>query len=243
VSAPADTILCPGSTQPFRLRASLPGGVWTGPGVSGSVAAGFVFTPTAALVGTTSLTYSVANGACTGTATRRVTVVPAPVVTAAWAPVACAETRLAPLALRFAITTAGGSVPTSRVWEFGDGTQSTDAAPMHTYAGAGTYQPRLRVRYNLDRCETQVNAPVVEVKARRIPNIITPNGDELNQTFKLGPDCPPRLQVFSRWGRQVFDAPAYQNDWSAAGQPDGVYYYLITYPDGHRAKGWVEVVR
>ena len=243
VSAPADTLLCPGSTQPFRLRASLPGGTWTGPGVSGSVAAGFVFTPTAALAGTTSLTYSVANGACTGTTTRRVTVVPVPAVAAVWSPVACAETRLAPLTLRFALTTAGGSVPTSRVWDFGDGTQSTEAAPTHTYAAAGTYQPRLRVRYNLDRCETQVNAPVVEVLARRIPNIITPNGDTQNQYFRLGPDCPPRLEIFSRWGNKVFEAAAYRDDWSAQGQPAGVYYYLITHPDGQHQKGWVEVVR
>ena len=243
VSAPADTLLCPGSTQPLRLRASLPGGTWTGPGVSGSVAAGFVFTPTAALSGTTSLVYSVVNGACTGTATRRVTVVPAPVAAAAWAPVACPETRLAPLTLRFDMTTAGGSVPSSRVWEFGDGTQSTEANPVHTYAAAGTYQPRLRVRYNLDRCETQVNAPVVEVQARIIPNIITPNADTQNQYFKLGPDCPPRLEIFSRWGHRVFESAAYRDEWSAQGQPDGVYYYLITYPDGHRQKGWVEVVR
>ena len=243
VAAPADTILCPGSTQPFRLRASQPGGVWTGPGVSGSAATGFFFTPTAALAGTTSLVYSVANGACTGSATRRVTVVPAPVATAAWTPLACPETQLAPLTVRFAVATAGGSAPSSRVWEFGDGTQSTDVAPVHAYAAAGTYQPRLRLRYNLDRCETQVQPPAVVVLERRIPNVITPNGDPLNQTFQLGPDCPPRLEIFSRWGQRVFEAAAYGNDWNAQGQPDGVYYYLITYPDGHRAKGWVEVIR
>jgi len=49
--------------------------------------------------------------------------------------------------------------------------------------------------------------------------------------------------VFSRWGQQVFESAAYHDEWNAAGLPDGVYYYLLTYADGHRVKGWVEVVR
>ena len=101
----------------------------------------------------------------------------------------------------------------------------------------------MRLRYNTDHCETQALLPPIEVRERKVPNIITPNGDPRNEYFRLGPDCPPRLQVFSRWGQAVFEAAAYRDDWNAPGQPDGVYYYLLTYPDGHRVKGWVEVVR
>ncbi|MDB5235165.1 MAG: hypothetical protein JWR44_2158 [Hymenobacter sp.] len=241
---PADTVICPGSRQPFALRGSPAGGVFSGVGVTGSAATGFVFTPPANFPTPITLTYTVSNGGCTGTGTRRISVAPAPLLLAFWDPVACPETRLTPLTVRFTLASSSSlSPPPALLWDFGDGSQSTELSPTHTYAAPGSYQPRVRLGYNSNRCEIAAAAPVVEVKERKIPNIITPNGDALNQTFKLGPDCPPRLQVFSRWGRQVFDSPAYHDEWSAAGQPDGVYYYLITYPDGHRVKGWVEVVR
>ena len=240
---PADTVICPGSTQPFRLRATPVGGTWTGPGVSGSPAAGFFFTPAAGLAGTASLVYSVGNGPCTGTAMRRISVAPVPDVVPLWAPENCAETRLAPLTVRFRLAGIPSAPYTGLLWEFGDGTQSTDINPLHTYTTPGSYQPRLRTRYNQGRCETQATLPVVEVQERKIPNIITPNGDGQNQTFRLGPDCAPRLQVYSRWGQKVFEAAAYRDDWNAEGQPDGAYYYLASYPDGHQLKGWVEVRR
>ncbi|MBD2770103.1 gliding motility-associated C-terminal domain-containing protein [Hymenobacter sp. BT664] len=243
VTVGVDTALCPGSTQPFRLRASPGGGTWAGPGVTGSAATGYVFTPPLGFVGSSNLVYTVANGACTGTGTRRVFVAPVPALQPAWMPAACPETRLAPLTLRFTLNSTGNSQEIRVLWDFGDGTQSAELNPTHIYATLGVYQPRVRVRYNLDRCETSAMLPVVEVQERKLPNIITPNGDNLNQTFKLGPDCPPRMQVFTRWGQSVFESAAYHDEWSAEGQPDGVYYYLLTYPDGHRIKGWVEVVR
>ena len=240
-----DTLLCIGSTQPFALRGSPAGGTFSGPGVSGSALTGFVFTPAANFAGSVSVVYSVSNGNCAATATRRISVAPVPPLTASWTPAACPETRLAPLTLRFTVASplTSNFIAQTTVWDFGDGTQSTAVNPTHTYAGPGRYQPRVRVRYNADRCETQLSAPPVEVVEHKVPNIITPNGDKQNETFRLGPDCVARLQVFSRWGQQVFESAAYHDEWDANGQPDGVYYYLLTYADGHRVKGWVEVVR
>ena len=241
--AGADTVLCAGSTRPFALRGSPAGGIFSGPGVSGSAATGFLFTPPTAFAGPVSLNYTVSVAGCTGTANRRISVAPVPALLAVWESVACPETRLAPLTLRFRLTSSITFSSPTLVWEFGDGSQSTEISPTHTYAMPGTYQPLVRLRYNTDHCETQALLPPVEVRERKVPNIITPNGDPRNEYFRLGPDCPPRLQVFSRWGQAVFEAAAYRDDWNAPGQPDGVYYYLLTYPDGYRVKGWVEVVR
>jgi len=241
-TAAADTILCPGTSQAFRLRGSPAGGIWSGPGVTGSAATGYQFAP-AGLVGSVSLTYSVVNGGCSAVATRRVSIAPVPDGVPTWMPVACPETRLAPLAVRFQVPLSATAPYNSLEWDFGDGTTSTEPAPLHTYTTVGTYQPRLRQRYNLGRCEIQTALPPVVTKERKVPNIITPNGDDLNETFQLGPDCVPRFQVFSRWGQQVFESAAYHDEWNAAGLPDGVYYYLLTYADGHRVKGWVEVRR
>jgi gliding motility-associated-like protein len=241
-TAPADTVLCPGTTQAFRLRGAPAGGTWTGPGVTGNATTGYQFAP-AGLTGSASLTYSVVNGGCSATATRRVSIAPVPDGVPAWTPVACPEIRLVPLAVRFQVPLNSAAPYTSLEWDFGDGTTSTETSPLHTYATVGTFQPRLRQRYSQGRCEVLTALPPVVTKERKVPNIITPNGDGQNETFQLGPDCVPRFQVFSRWGQQVFESAAYHDEWSAAGLPDGVYYYLLTYADGHRVKGWVEVVR
>ena len=241
ITAGTDTVLCAGSTQPVPLRGSPAGGTWAGPGVSGSAATGFVFTPPLGFVGSVSLTYTVVVNGCFGAATRQIAGAPAPTLVPAWVAVACAETRLAPLTLRFSVASSGGL--TGLTWDFGDGTQATDLSPTHTYAAPGHYQPSVRARYNAGRCDIQALAPSVEAFERRVPNVITPNGDGLNETFRLGPDCSPHLQIFSRWGQRVYEAATYHDEWDAAGRPDGLYYYLLSYPDGHRVKGWVEVVR
>lgn len=237
-----DTTICI-SSAPVALRGSPAGGIFSGPGVSGSVATGFTFTPPTGQAGPFTVSYAVTSAAgCTSpTATRRITLAPLPVLAPGWAAVSCPETQFAPLTVRF--SAGSGAIGLELSWDFGDGTQSAGANPAHTYAGPGTYQPQLRARYLQGRCETAVNLSPVTVLERKIPNIITPNNDEKNQTFRLGPDCAPRLQVYSRWGQLVFDSPAYHDDWNAPNQPDGVYYYLLTYPDGQRLKGWVEVRR
>ncbi|MBF9220825.1 T9SS type B sorting domain-containing protein [Hymenobacter ruricola] len=79
-----------------------------------------------------------------------------------------------------------------------------------------------------------------------VPNIITPNGDDQNEAFVLqGLHAPDwALRVFNRWGREVFSQAAYDNSWTAQGQPDGSYYYLLTKSaSGQQLKGWLEVRR
>lgn len=84
--------------------------------------------------------------------------------------------------------------------------------------------------------------------ARRPPNIITPNGDGLNDFFTLDQALPPDfceaqfagVGIFSRWGQQVYQSSARSFRWAGAGG-NGLYYYLVTFTDGRRFKGWVEV--
>ena len=76
------------------------------------------------------------------------------------------------------------------------------------------------------------------------PNIITPNGDGLNDVFRL-PGLPPgpwQLRIYSRWGQQVFASGDYQQDWSAPGLADGLYYYWLQSPARPSLRGWLEVI-
>jgi hypothetical protein len=68
------------------------GGTWSGPGVTGSAAGGYFFTPTAALLGTQTLTYSVPapDGSCAATTTQAVTVLAGPQVSVLSLPSVCA---------------------------------------------------------------------------------------------------------------------------------------------------------
>ncbi|MDF2454503.1 MAG: gliding motility-associated C-terminal protein [Cytophagaceae bacterium] len=78
-----------------------------------------------------------------------------------------------------------------------------------------------------------------------IPNLITPNGDGLNDTFNIG--CVGRdqwvLKVYNRWGSLVYANENYQNQWDAKGLSDGVYYFNLEKKKGVSYKGWLQVVR
>ncbi|MCB2406918.1 gliding motility-associated C-terminal domain-containing protein [Hymenobacter lucidus] len=237
ISTPADTLLCPGSTQPFRLRASPAGGVWSGPNVS---SAG-IFTPPANFTGSARLTYTVVNGPCTSTATRQVTVAAAPLYAATWTAELCAETRQAPLTVRFADPLNNFS---GVRWDFGDGSQGTGNNTTHVYQQPGRYTPRIIRSYNNGLCSVQLSLPEIEVQpGHEIPNIITPNADYKNDYFVATNGCPARLQIFSRWGTKVYEAASYRNDWGGENLPNGVYYYRLEQTDGVIIKGWVEINR
>ena len=238
IQLPADTVLCAAQT-PFQLRAQPPGGSWSGPGVT---PAG-VFTPPSA-PGTTTLVYN-SPGACSSQP-YHVTVPPNPTFAASWAPLACADNRLAPRRLRF---TATGPLAGQVQWDFGDGSApATGPDVTYAYPAPGRYLPLATLPADPSApangpCARRVALPPVEVLPFALPNIITPNGDQLNDTFapRLG-GCPPRLQVYSRWGRLVFEQDNYQGTWAAEGLASGLYFYLLS-GEGVKLKGWVEVLR
>lgn len=84
----------------------------------------------------------------------------------------------------------------------------------------------------------------------RIPNVITPNGDGKNDYFHIiGLWENSAMQIFNRWGQEVFQSDNYQNDWQ--GELDngsllspGTYYYRFTdFYTGERFYGTVQLVR
>jgi len=101
-----------------------------------------------------------------------------------------------------------------------------------------TYQPtqpgRYRVRLRRGGCvgtTAAVEVRAVSLQAYPVPNIFTPNGDNLNDVFALQLTAPRTfaMQIFNRWGREVFRTGQYGDFWTGAGSPEGVYYYLWHY--------------
>lgn len=79
----------------------------------------------------------------------------------------------------------------------------------------------------------------------KVPNLITPNGDEHNQKFKiLGIEGNTwKLEIFNRWGDRVYHSLGYNNDWEADNVSDGVYYYHLEHPHSNNThKGWLQVL-
>ncbi|WP_171025706.1 T9SS type B sorting domain-containing protein [Hymenobacter jeollabukensis] len=76
-----------------------------------------------------------------------------------------------------------------------------------------------------------------------LPNVITPNGDGRNDRFVV-PGLTKgawQLEIYNRWGTQVYRTADYRHDWGADAPP-GTYFYRLR--QGSTAyKGQLEVVR
>ena len=237
---PPDTVLCPGTAGPIRLRAAPAGGTWAGPGVAGSPALGYVF-EAARLPsgGAATLTYTPAAATCAAPASFRVAVAAVPAFRPGLSFPRCPDVLAAPRQVQFA--DAAGNPAT--VWDFGDGSApATGASVAHSYAQAGQFRPVATLPYG-PACTLHADLPPVEVQPLNLPNIITPNGDGLNDTFRPVFACLPRLKIFSRWGQLVYEASAYANDWPQQPPVPGTYYYLLDDGTGQQQHGWLEVVR
>ena len=81
------------------------------------------------------------------------------------------------------------------------------------------------------------------VRGFDLPNIITPNNDGFNDTFRpfVSTDKVD-VQIFNRWGRLVFEQKNYTDAWGDVATPVGTYYYRLVNAVGESWKGWLEVV-
>lgn len=100
-------------------------------------------------------------------------------------------------------------------------------------------------------CKTVTDSVLVTLEFCEIEesNVMTPNGDNINDVFKIGglEKFPgSELYIFNRWGKLVYESANYQNDWNGDACPDGVYYYILKIPNGTSGKneitGWVTII-
>jgi len=64
----------------------------------------------------------------------------------------------------------------------------------------------------------------------QIPNVFTPNGDGVNDTFTIPqlPNYPNNeIIIFNRWGNSVYQKTGYLNDWTGEGLNEGTYFYIL----------------
>ncbi|MET4074811.1 gliding motility-associated C-terminal domain-containing protein [Hymenobacter sp. UYCo722] len=155
---------------------------------------------------------------------------------------------LAGAGMRFTPRNGAGRATADFVWNPDCG------AVAATGAGSG-----LLVRFRLteagpclplpqERAVRFIVDPIPDPKPFQPSNVITPNGDNYNDYLYM-PDLPldfcdrkfASIAIFSRWGQPVFKSAERGFRWGGQGS-GGLYYYLVTYTDGRRFKGWVEVI-
>ena len=133
----------------------------------------------------------------------------------------------------------------SYAWDFGDGSTSTLAAPMHTFpfgtvvtVSLTTLDGNGETASFSEQFTTQEQLDFSQIE---LPNVFTPNGDGKNDEFApmnerfLGP-CA-QLSIYNRYGQRMFESLGNNLHWdgySFAGEPasDGVYFYVFTWGGG-----------
>jgi gliding motility-associated-like protein len=236
VAGPARTI-CAGTASTLSVNDFGAGATytWTAPGQPTLTGRTVTVSPTASV---RYLVRVVNATGCVGRDSVQFTVPPTPVLAAT-----ASAPNLVGKPVTFTNTTTGA---TSYRWDFGDNTPtSNEVNPTHIYATPKVnpgYQARLTAIYG-PGCEVSLIVPV-PVRGFDLPNIITPNGDQQNDTFRPFVTTEPvDIQIFNRWGRMVFEQKNYVDSWGDASLAAGVYYYRLVSTSGESWKGWIEVVK
>jgi gliding motility-associated-like protein len=137
----------------------------------------------------------------------------------------------------------GGGTLTAN-WSYGNGSVLTNTyingspnvMPTITYTAPGTYSVLLDATQG--SCTGQkIKVIVVDVPSKlEVPNVFTPNGDKVNDIFRLIASNLTEIQatIFDRWGNKVYDVNSDTGNIAWDGKnlsgkecPAGVYFYMI----------------
>jgi len=123
-------------------------------------------------------------------------------------------------------------------WTFGDGQESNEQNPNHTYQNSGNFAVDLYVA-NQWGCTDQTSMTIGILSSDIIyfPNAFTPNGDGVNDYFHpLGTYWSSdgyQMRVFNRYGEQIFYTNDLNTPWDGKHMrtgnivPMGVYNYRV----------------
>ena len=128
-------------------------------------------------------------------------------------------------------------------WVFGDGIgSSTHRNPVYNYKTTGTFTVRL-IANSYENC-ADTTYGIIKIEGGNdiyIPNAFTPNGDGINDYFKvsgIGIQSTDMI-IYDRWGEKIFEQKGSAVSWNGANQKEGsicgigVYVYLISVVDVH----------
>jgi gliding motility-associated-like protein len=235
--------ICFGQSAPL----SVTGGSswnWTPSGTSCDTCPQTTATPSVSTI----YTVVAASGACTDTVTESVTVIP----NASASFNTAVLNQGIPQTVQF--NNASGNA-SGYYWTFGnDNATSVLQNPAYTYNAEGTYTVEL-IAYGTNGCNDTISTVllITDTVGIFVPNIFTPNGDEINDVWKPSVHGATSLEctIYNRWGIKVYEFANTQDHWdgyTTGGLPcqDGTYYYILKATDRNNKnydfKGYLQLI-
>lgn len=143
----------------------------------------------------------------------------------------------------------------SFLYEFSSGKISTDEEPIYAIPAIGDFTIWQFVSNDFECIDsTSLDLNIAYEHTAWVPNVFTPNENSINDYFfpVFTNIKSYQLQIFNRWGKQVFNAEGIEPKWDGL-DVDGtkhksdVYVYLITYTtlldNEHELQGSVTLIR
>ncbi len=138
----------------------------------------------------------------------------------------------------------------SWLWDFGDGNTSVLQNPQHTFVSVNDsvfiVTLTIQLAGGCTGTDTVHFLIAHEPLPLSAPNVVTPNGDGVNDflEFKNLVDYPKsKLEVYNRWGNLIYSNFDYHNDWKP-NVVDGTYYYVLSWPyDKKPLRGFFTVIK
>lgn len=187
-------------------------------------------TRTVCFIGTTTVTITDSKGCtATNTITTIGDVIPVASFTASPSP---SVTPGQVITFTNTSTIASGTISTN-TWAFGDGSGSSTSNPTYAYSDAGSFVVTLIVTGS-NGCKDTISEIFVVDAILNIPNVITPNGDGINDYLKfknLEVYSRNTLSIYNRWGKKIYEQDNYKNDWNGGSHTDGTYFLILSVPD------------
>lgn len=121
------------------------------------------------------------------------------------------------------------------LWDFGNGTiANTQTVTNQVYTNSGSYTAYLTVTNGSCMDVDSVVIVVLEEEPTLyVPNAFTPNGDSINDFFRVGATniIDFNIIIFDRWGLKLYESNDLYPGWDGKVNGnvicDGVYFYLI----------------
>ncbi|WP_375444390.1 gliding motility-associated C-terminal domain-containing protein [uncultured Fibrella sp.] len=226
------------STARFPLQGRPTNGLWSGPGVTGGQ-----FDPRTAGVGLHPIRYTVRNAAgCQTTAVRWIETTPPLLLNGPLSyQVQRGDTTRLQLTPNISITRIEWqpSLYLDNPFQVAPLYQSGESQQYTVQAGTSA------------GCSASIEVSVTVVDRLYIPNAFSPNGDGVNDSWRiLNLDAFPtsEVTVFNRWGELIYQSVGSYLNWDGTYKQQtvepGVYTYLIrTAPAGHLYRGQLTVLR
>lgn len=155
--------------------------------------------------------------------------------------------------------TFNGFTPSN--YSFGNAAYFDYPNVYHTFSDGGKYPVSLKVHHISNVANTAEYSDTITVEPtfgsdklnfENIPNVITPNGDSINDYFEVVTSGTSRLsfKVFTRSGQLVYQHEANVVKWDGKNYygkdlPEGIYYFILDDLDGkyNSAKGFFYIYR